>query len=255
MKTASTILSIVAIVAAGVAAYFYFSIGNTAADRLQQLQSEQAQHSQTRQQLGEAQTRSEDLATRLATLDTELGDTRSRLSSSQARASQLERDLNQARTQLAAREQTEQDLGRQLTSLRNELIAARTAASQATDSAELVEARQRVRQLENRLNTMEGGSPEAETTQAAAPVRRPVPADLAGNVLEVGPRSSFVVLGVGGNQGAQEDVQMAVRRGDREIARVVLSEVHPGYSIGQVVPGSVTRRIRSGDVASLATNN
>ena len=63
-------------------------------------------------------------------------------------------------------------------------------------------------------------------------------------------KSSFVVLNIGTEDGAIEGLTMFLRRRERTVVRVQLTDARLDYTIAHIVPDSSTGTIRVGDVAT-----
>jgi len=62
-------------------------------------------------------------------------------------------------------------------------------------------------------------------------------ADLRGQVVDVDPKWDFVVLNIGGDQGAVQDGEMLVSREGKLVAKVIIRRVEKNYCIANIVPG------------------
>jgi multidrug efflux pump subunit AcrA (membrane-fusion protein) len=79
-----------------------------------------------------------------------------------------------------------------------------------------------------------------------------LPADLKGKVVDVDPKWDFVVLNIGGEQGAIQDGEMLVSRDGRLVAKVVITRVEKNTCIANVVPGWKLGQLIEGDVVTPA---
>jgi len=173
----------------------------------------------------------------------------------EARNRQLAREIAEVRTLNQANERTIGRLNSEAARLKRELIDVKTAAplsehdyqAQVTRYEEIIEGLNlRIYELENELADL------------SAVVRPPPPPDpeevappnLKGAVVQVGPGSSFVVLNIGTEDGALKGLFMYLRRRERTVARVQLTDVRTGYTIAHILPDSPTGPIRVGDVAA-----
>ena len=246
MKGVTVLMSLLAVLAAAISGFLFFKIDY---DKDQLLANNRA----AQQQLSAAQQRASDNATDrdraaadLATAQREIAELKARNTTLEARNSQLARELARHRDDLTAREQTDQGVQQELSSLRRQLAESRTALASALGGAtpEQVAAYEaRIRDLENQLILLRRQS--AETPPAVA-----TPAGLSGQVIEVGPKSAFVVLNIGSKHGATAAMELVLRRGQNQLARIQLTDVRENYSIANVLPETGTGNIRTGDVAS-----
>ena len=79
-----------------------------------------------------------------------------------------------------------------------------------------------------------------------------LPATLKGKVVDVDPKWDFVVLNIGGDQGAIQDGELLVSRDGRLVAKVVITRVEKDSCIANVVPGWKMGEMIEGDVATPA---
>jgi len=77
-------------------------------------------------------------------------------------------------------------------------------------------------------------------------------ADLKGKILVVDPKWDFVVLDIGGDQGAVQDGEMLVSRDGKLVAKVVIRSVQKDRSIANIVPGWKLGEVIEGDVVTPA---
>ena len=67
---------------------------------------------------------------------------------------------------------------------------------------------------------------------------------LQGEVLAYNPGWNFVVISIGDRQGAVENAEMILTRGDSQIGKVRITSVEPSTSVANVIPGSLARGVR-----------
>lgn len=79
-----------------------------------------------------------------------------------------------------------------------------------------------------------------------------LPSSLKGNVVVVDPKFDFVVLNVGGDQGAIQDGEMLVSRDGKLVAKVVIRTVQKDRCIANIVPGWKIGEVIEGDVVTPA---
>src|SRR6185369_1093309 len=75
-----------------------------------------------------------------------------------------------------------------------------------------------------------------------------LPAALKGKVLVSDPKWNFVVLNVGGEQGALQDGELLVNRNGRLVGKVKITSVQKDRSVANVVPGWLLGEILEGDL-------
>ncbi len=76
--------------------------------------------------------------------------------------------------------------------------------------------------------------------------------DLKGKVVNVDPKWDFVVLDIGGDQGAVQDGEMLVSRDGKLVAKVIIRRVEKNYCIANIVPGWKLGELIEGDVVTPA---
>ena len=79
-----------------------------------------------------------------------------------------------------------------------------------------------------------------------------LPASLKGQILVVDPKWDFVVLSIGGDQGALEDGEMLVSRDGKLVAKVIIRRVDKDRCIANVMPGWKLGELIEGDVVTPA---
>ena len=76
--------------------------------------------------------------------------------------------------------------------------------------------------------------------------------DLKGKVVVVDPKWDFVVLDIGGDQGAVSEGEMLVSRDGRLVAKVIIRNVQKDRCIANIVPGWKLGEVIEGDVVTPA---
>ena len=76
----------------------------------------------------------------------------------------------------------------------------------------------------------------------------PLPSTASGKVLVSDPKWNFVVVNVGGDQGAKQYGELLVNRNGRLVAKVKISSVDKDRSVANVVPGWQIGEIMEGDL-------
>jgi multidrug efflux pump subunit AcrA (membrane-fusion protein) len=79
-----------------------------------------------------------------------------------------------------------------------------------------------------------------------------LPAELRGKVVVVDPKWDFVVLNIGGDQGAVNEGEMLVSRDGKLVAKVVIRSVEKDRCIANIVPGWKLGEVIEGDVVTPA---
>lgn len=205
----------------------------------------------------EAVARGDQLAAEVETLRTELTSARAELNELKARSTTLEarnnqlvREITRMREELAARKQSDQSVADQIAELNRQLIEARATSATVSGGAtaeQVARYEARIADLEARLAGLRNATGQDGITPE---LLARVPADLSGQVIDVGPKSAFVVLDIGTRSGAVPSLEMVLRHGPTVVARVRLTDVREYYTIAHVLPGSETGTIRPGDTAT-----
>jgi FtsZ-interacting cell division protein ZipA len=76
----------------------------------------------------------------------------------------------------------------------------------------------------------------------------PLPSTASGKVLVSDPKWNFVVVNVGGDQGAKQYGELLVNRNGRLVAKVKISSVEKDRSVANVIPGWQIGEIMEGDL-------
>lgn len=247
MKGFTLLMSFVAVVAAVVAGVLFFKIDYDKASLLANNKAAQLQLTSSQQRAADNASEREQLTREVARLQAELAELKARNTTLEARNNQLGRELTRHRDELAARDQSTQGVQQELANLRKQLADSRAALSTSIGGASPEQAaayEERIRDLEDQLIAM-------RRTQAPSnPAAPSAPAGLTGQVIEVGPKSSFVVLNIGSKHGAVVALDMILRRGSTVLARINLTDVRENYSVANVRLETGAGNIRPGDVAS-----
>ncbi len=190
----------------------------------------------------------------LQIIEDETSESKGMTVSLEARNRQLAREIAEVRTINQANDRTIGRLNSEAARLKRELIDVKTAAplsehdyqAQVTRYEETIEGLNlRIYELENELasRSIADTAPPPDPEEVAPP-------DLKGVVVQVGPGSSFVVLNIGTGDGAVDGLMMFLRRRERTVARVQLTDVRLDYTIAHILPDSPTGTVRVGDVAA-----
>lgn len=173
----------------------------------------------------------------------------------EARNRQLAREIAEVRTLNQANDRTITRLNSEAARLKRELIEIKTATplSEGDFQDLITRYEETIDGLHQQVALLEGRLAKAGTSPTGEPLPDPeevAPADLIGAVVQVGPGSSFVVLNIGIEEGAVEGLSMYLRRRERTVGQVQLTDVRSGYSIAHVLPESPTGAIIVGDIAT-----
>lgn len=245
MKGITLLLCVVSVVAAAISGFLFFRIEYDKGELLGNARAAQLQLAAAQQRASDNAADRDRISADLAAAQRTLAELKARNTTLEARNSQLARELIQQRDQLATREESDQGVQQELANLRKQLADSRAALASSIGgaTAEQVAAYEaRIQDLEAQLVTLRRELPSASAGADA-------PAGLSGEVIEVGPKSAFVVLNIGSKHGAVTALEMILRRGENRLARIRLTDVRETYSVATVVPETGTGNIRPGDVA------
>lgn len=248
MKALTLSLSIIAILGSAASGYFWYEVGNQKKELQGQLASEQTRANGLQQNLTATTAELDTTKAGLATETAEHASTKSRLTAAEAKVIQVSRDLDTTKRSLSAKEASEQKLLADLDGLRRELVQARLA-TQTGSADEVEQLKQTIASLEARLNG--AGSSAAGATGSAA---TPAPSARTANaeVLRIGTKNAFVVLGLTAADGIKVGDKFNISRDGAVIATSLISEIKDTYAIAQVAPASIKSALQSGDTAALA---
>ncbi len=185
----------------------------------------------------ELETAKRELNDKSATLEA----TTARLNEQQNRANQLAADLTKT---TADRNEAQQEVSRwRATGVNPDQIQAmRTQVTKLTEERDAISGENKIllrngKQLQARLDKYEGGEEKDPD----------MPAGLKGKVLAVDPKYDFVVIDVGGNQGAVERGKLLVSRDGKLVGAVRITRVEPNRSIANVIPEMKQGDLMEGD--------
>lgn len=254
MKALTLSLSVIAILGSAASGYFWYEVGNQKKELQGQLASEQTRANGLQENLTTTTAALESTKTSLASESAAHVDTKSRLTATEAKVIQVSRDLDTTKRSLAAKETSERELQAKYTEIQRELVQARLA-SQVGTPEEIEKFKQTIAALEARLAgsaSTDGSAPAAGATDsAAAAAPAPSARTAAADVLRIGTKNAFVVLGLTAADGIKIGDKFAISRDGAVIASSVISEIKDTYAIAQVVPSSIKSTLQSGDTAAL----
>jgi multidrug efflux pump subunit AcrA (membrane-fusion protein) len=201
-----------------------------------------AQRSLQTAQAGEkkAKTEAADVRNQLETTQSALEDAQAKAAQQSARADDEEKKKNEA---LGTLNTTQAELaefrafGRTPQQIRETIVEnQRLVTDMAAVSKENVVLDREVFRLKNRVALYEGEKVKVE-----------LPAGLRGKVLAVDPKYDFVVLSVGGDDGALERGEMLVNRGGKLVAKVRIMSVQSKRCVANVLPDWKQADVLEGD--------
>ncbi|MCI0541510.1 MAG: hypothetical protein L0Z50_40445 [Verrucomicrobiales bacterium] len=202
-----------------------------------------AQDNERKAKAAETKARSE-LDTTKKVLDeksSELDVTKAKLNEQQSRANQLAADLTKT---TGERNEAQQELSawKALGYTPDQIRNLRTQLAKTIEERDAISGENKIllrsnKQLQARLDNYE--SPEDKDPE--------MPAGLKGKVLAVDAKWDFVVIDVGGNQGAVERGKLLVSRDGKLIGAVRITRVEPNRSIANIIPEMKQGDLMEGD--------
>ncbi|RME73353.1 MAG: hypothetical protein D6781_00520 [Verrucomicrobia bacterium] len=246
MRGVNLFLSLLAVLSAGISVALFSLIGGNTRALKRENENLHAMLERAREDRSEALAERDEARARAEAIEAEIREYKARNVTLEARNRQLSREVLAAREQIEALQRVDAARDRELAELRQQLIDATALAGTTPAQDELSEKlaayEARIADLEAELEALRA---DKQTDALAG-----VPPDLTGSVLEVGPKSAFVVLDIGAQDGAVPTLEMNLRRGSRVIARIRITDVYETTSVAHVLPDTVRSRIRAGDTAT-----
>ena len=246
MRNLTMILSVIAMAGAVAAGVLFVLIGNSKQLLRQQLATAELRGSQLSASLTEAEETNTRLNERIQAMDAQLASTKRELTATTIELEQRQRALELAESQFAEAEAELQNSRQELGSLRIELAHAQEQLQHQIPAAEAVRYRQIIAQLEARTAQLETALAARGTPDSLVAGR-----GSHAQVVSVGPQNAFVVINFGRRHGAAANQRLQVTRGADQLALVEISDSKENYSIAQVLPDSLSGKIRKGDAAAL----
>jgi hypothetical protein len=239
MKAFPLMLGAVALLGAGVSAALYVRAEGDRHQYAADLANADARHAALTRQLNEARSR-------IQTLDQQLNEVTAREAATHVRNIELADALAHANARQIEHENARQQALARIANLERRLADAHrieefSAGMLAADQAAIAALERQLAEASNGAARSDGGSSTAVFSARPRPV----------TVLSVGPANSFVVLDYGTARGAMAGQQLAINDGTDTSAELLISDVHPGFSIAQVHPDSLRGILHKGDSAVL----
>ncbi|MCF3648776.1 hypothetical protein [Synoicihabitans lomoniglobus] len=246
MRHLTLILSLVALIGAVASGVLFFIIGDTKQKLHQQLVAEQARASGLAAELTAAEVTRTEQQERIRSLDAQLAATKRELTATQVQADQIRQALDLAEEQFAAAEITAARARADLVAAQTELVSARKAVANSIAPADAMRYRNTIANLETRVMELETVI-EQKSRETLMVSNRANHAQ----VVSVGAQNAFVVINFGSTHGAVPNQQFQIKRGPDVLAVVEISATRENYSIAQVLPASLSGKLRKGDAATL----
>ncbi|MEZ5278541.1 MAG: hypothetical protein R3F07_19320 [Opitutaceae bacterium] len=221
----------------------------------QELESRSFDLKQSRDFITDMRIERDSLRHQLQIIEDETSESKGMNVSLDARNRQLAREIAEARTLIQAHERTNARLNSDVARVKRELIEMKTASPLNEEDYQSLVTRYEtiIDGLNARILTLENEAAARSNPAGAPPLPDPeeiAPPGLRGTVVQVGPGSSFVVLDIGVDEGALKGLHMFLRRRERTVARVQLTDVRTGYSIAHIMPEFPVGTVIVGDIAT-----
>lgn len=248
MKTSATLLQLLAITAAAFSAYIYFNAENRADELEQNLTRTSQQLALQKANNAKLEAENSGLVEKATKANLAFDEARSLNTVLTARSNQLKREANRYSTELDERFKQEEQLQRTIADQNKELahLRATTVSLDEVDRYQMTIAdlEQRILKLKSSERTFPGAAATLDVAETNPQ------ANLKGKILTVGPQSSFIIIDLGQNEGAEKANVLDVQRGGATIAQVTITEVKENLSIAHVLPQSLVSEPRSGDIVT-----
>jgi uncharacterized phage infection (PIP) family protein YhgE len=224
----------------------FFIIGDSKQRLNQQLTRQTTRANALSENLSAAEADKETLREQVHELDAALAAAKRELDTVRDQAGQLQQALDLAEAARAKAEEALTAAQTQLAESTNNLAAARRELEASISPSEATRYRQTIVQLESRVAELENAAAQAASHPALVAGR----ANHA-QVVGVGPQNAFVIINFGSTHGAVANQRLRLSRGTDTLAQVEISNTRENYSIAQVLPGTLSGKLRKGDAATL----
>ncbi|MEC7906566.1 MAG: hypothetical protein VYC82_05020 [Verrucomicrobiota bacterium] len=247
MNYITNFLSVLAVIGAIASGGFYFLNLQEANNLSQELQIANTQLSTTQSKNIEQSSKIDDLSAQLQQSNQTLEETRSNITVIMARSNQLKRENGRLSDELDMRLDKEESLQIALADLKKEMAELR-ANSISLDKATAYE--QEIASLEARILQLKNSQATASTVSLSDTYRtlKTAPGGLSGQILTVGPKSSFVVINLGYISGVRLDHLLEIQRDGKLVANIQVTEVKENLSIARILPESMENDPETGDI-------
>ena len=249
MSSITNFLSVLAVIGAIASGGFFFLNLQEANDLAQQLQSANTQLSTAQSKNIEQSSKIDDLSAQLQQSNQSLEEARSNITVITARSNQLKRENGRLSDELDMRLDKEESLQIALADLKKEMAELR-ANSISLDKA--TEHEQEIASLEARILQLKNSQATTSTISLSDTYRslKTAPGGLNGQILTVGPKSSFVVINLGYTSGVRLDHLLEIQRDGKLVANIQVTEVKENLSIARILPESMATDPETGDIVT-----
>ena len=164
-----------------------------------------------------------------------------------ARSNQLKRENGRLSDELDMRLDKEESLQIALADLKKEMAELR-ANSISLDKA--TEYEQEIASLEARILQLKNSQATTPTVSLSNTYRnlKTAPNGLNGQILTVGPKSSFVIINLGYTSGVRLDHLLEIQRDGKLVANIQVTEVKENLSIARILSESMATDPETGDI-------
>lgn len=247
MNSITNFLSVLAIIGAIASGGFYLLNLKEANNLDQELQTANSRLSLVESQNAAQQAKVDDLSAQLQQSSQSLEEARSNITVITARSNQLKRENGRLSDELDMRLDKEESLQIALADLKKEMAELR-ANSISLDKA--TEYEQEIASLEASILQLKNSQPTPTTSSLADTYRnlKMAPDGLNGQILTVGPQSSFVVINLGYTSGVRLDHLLEIQRDGKLVANIQVTEVKENLSIARILPESMATDPETGDL-------
>jgi len=246
MNSITNFLSILAIVGAIASGGFYFLNLKEANNLAQELQNANNQLSTAQSQNAAQGAKIDDLSAQLQQTTQSLEGARSNITVITARSNQLKRENGRLSDELDMRLDKEESLQISLADLKKEMAELRANSISLEKATEYEE---EIASLEARILQLKNSQPVSTSISLADTYRnlKVAPSGLSGQILTVGPQSSFVVINLGYTNGVRLDHLLEIQRDGKLVANIQVTEVKENLSIARILPESMATDPETGD--------
>lgn len=200
-------------------------------ENMQKFQAESAAKARVQGELNETKQTLETTKTELETTKTSLATKTKEAEDANALANQRQGEVNKANAE-TARVKKESEEFFKLNMTVAQIVKLRDDLPKVTKERDVFTAENKILQV--RVNGLQNKLRELDKNSLIAPPVR-LPAGLSGKVLSVDPRYEFVIINVGGKQGALVDGEMVITRNGEMVGKVRIATVEPDFSVANVI--------------------
>lgn len=251
MKALTTLLSLLAVAGAIASASFFYISQQRTTTLESDLEGKEFEIQQSLSRIARLEMEKSSLEKDLNEYIAALEESQATTAVLSARNDQLARESKRFTEELDQRVSTEEDLQSEIVRLNRAIaeLRVKTVPLEEIGSFEqkIANLESTILQMQNSKRSFPGSSAQRATSFVGI---APLPRDLTGKILTVGPQSSFVILNLGYESGVRLEHSLAIRRGGEPIARIQITEVKENLSIARILPESLKTELHAGDLVS-----